>query len=1327
MFWREQKKPAKHSNYATLNIIMLPVETSSYVEENMASAHPDQKISPSSVSNAILLKSPKYAMHPPQHPSTDKHQQQKKPIHPSTFSHLHANSSTSATVSVTSQEYYSSQNNSSHSKNSTASAGSNDGSGDNNSKSSSNGNIVVSSFSNLATQSIGQGKYRQALEYYQLALQDYLKEKTTVVELVNAAATCFNLGALAKKLHEYPQAADYFDQAQHMYERSRTLVEKHIQTTRGNTHLLVATESVLKSTSSISSSSCQVCLLQLIVETLHARAHLHYKYQFLVNDAIECHEQVIELLEDSSQSVRYDDIYYCRIQFTVISQQWRWQFLCTSLQALGKFYVEKGEIEDAIIAYQDTLSILKKLNNFSIESNEQRQQEILQILRALSDIFMQSNIKCTDVKKLEQSALLQENINDWDKAMQCWERVVYCQSKEYGEESFEVSLALAQVGRVMVLEGNLEGGLDLYHAAANISFKNQKEFVITGSNTTKERSVTFMPEHIFLGVLNLYNELDRNPDAISWLKSLISVQCVRREDTARIQLELGKLYLIQGLLHAASDSLSLSLELFDEEDNSAFEYLKKVKALQNQNDTDNYGEKFQDDATFDTPNNNDDACVTASRLTAITEDGESALASVSTILNEDNNIVANDKIMPDDSEEVFDDSICTDPNALDNETDQSIFAKTEENQNKVNSGAAKETTNTTREVREHEINTVEELLPSDEDTSSSTDDPLNKNGINSNQSEIPDLETSNSHFEGSDSIRSINNDPKDNGVNNPFHLDIRPRIDEDDDVLTQQNIISGEYDVTPTTLITETSRTGLLNHVEKDTSLISLTIPRISSSSPKHSKTKDRKGYTEIKMLEKHSGSIGKRRIVKALASSFRRSRSKSRSVPGNLLGPVDEEKAVYPSTPVDKTRKAENDNVSLQSTNAPVSFIDLLSISDDESLVSQLTFKQEELLSKRKEPNSHWWWGVTVEGLSYVNQAVEAAEGWLSAKAIHESVKSPPLDFDSDDESDCVGEDFSLLKDASLNHAVTKKFTNEALVHNKLPKSVNISSQLGKSSVESSAVKDTINSSNSGSYKTPSLECQIKEKELVLKGKKIEDGSDDVSVAAVLFDLAGLYKKKKEFTNAMMYYRKAYHLQKSTLNLPQACDSLCLMAEVHCQNKRYKESISCYSEAQRIRQTIHGTYLHPEIAHILNQWGDVLSRQGEFDLAMEKHKEALRILRGCCGENSKNPLVSQTLIQIGNIYYKERNSLANIQCKNNDGYSTFIEGGMLEVIGRAHEDRGSYRMAIAFFEEKLQFLNDAENSNDLADVAETLNSLGMLSCRAGMYLEVRPLLMTLY
>jgi tetratricopeptide (TPR) repeat protein len=44
--------------------------------------------------------------------------------------------------------------------------------------------------------------------------------------------------------------------------------------------------------------------------------------------------------------------------------------------------------------------------------------------------------------------------------------------------------------------------------------------------------------------------------------------------------------------------------------------------------------------------------------------------------------------------------------------------------------------------------------------------------------------------------------------------------------------------------------------------------------------------------------------------------------------------------------------------------------------------------------------------------------------------------------------------------------------------------------------------------------------------------------------------------------------------------------------------------------------------------------------------------------------------------------------------------------------------MAIAFFKKKLQFLNDSKNSDDLEQVAETLNSLGMLSCCAGLCLE---------
>ena len=125
---------------------------------------------------------------------------------------------------------------------------------------------------------------------------------------------------------------------------------------------------------------------------------------------------------------------------------------------------------------------------------------------------------------------------------------------------------------------------------------------------------------------------------------------------------------------------------------------------------------------------------------------------------------------------------------------------------------------------------------------------------------------------------------------------------------------------------------------------------------------------------------------------------------------------------------------------------------------------------------------------------------------------------------------------------------------------------------------------------------------------------------------------------------------------------------------------------------------------------------------------EALRILQECHGEELRHPLVSQTLIHIGAVYYRERNSVEGAT-KHSDGCG-IIEAGMLEVIGRAHEDRGSYKMAISFFEEKLQYLNknrgDPKSADDIAeleDIAATLNSLGMLCCRAGIFMSGKMLL----
>jgi tetratricopeptide (TPR) repeat protein len=61
----------------------------------------------------------------------------------------------------------------------------------------------------------------------------------------------------------------------------------------------------------------------------------------------------------------------------------------------------------------------------------------------------------------------------------------------------------------------------------------------------------------------------------------------------------------------------------------------------------------------------------------------------------------------------------------------------------------------------------------------------------------------------------------------------------------------------------------------------------------------------------------------------------------------------------------------------------------------------------------------------------------------------------------------------------------------------------------------------------------------------------------------------------------------------------------------------------------------------------------------------------------------------------------------------------MLEVIRRAHEDWGPYKMAIAFFKEKLRFLESNEESpGNFEEAATTLNGQGMLSSQAGLLIE---------
>ena len=123
--------------------------------------------------------------------------------------------------------------------------------------------------------------------------------------------------------------------------------------------------------------------------------------------------------------------------------------------------------------------------------------------------------------ELERLALIQEDMENWEEAIQCWERVLLCVSNKHGEHSRQVADVLIRMSRCMVLDENLEGALDVCHFSSNILLR-EKNGTVDGESAT----ICGLPEELFLQILQLYRDLDQRADAIPWLKMLLANRSV---------------------------------------------------------------------------------------------------------------------------------------------------------------------------------------------------------------------------------------------------------------------------------------------------------------------------------------------------------------------------------------------------------------------------------------------------------------------------------------------------------------------------------------------------------------------------------------------------------------------------------------------------------------------------------------------------------------------------------------------------------------------------------------------------------------------------------
>lgn len=1178
----------------------------------------------------------------------------------------------------------------------------------------------------MAAHAIGDGKYRQALDYYRLALDEYLNGSPTVVELVNAAATCFNLGALSKKLQNYPQAAAYFCQAEELYKSCSKKVRR------------------APSSESTMDASSAVCLFQLIVETLQARAHLNFKYQNCLDEAIECHEEVVDVLEQQIENDR--DVVYFKIHFTRLSKEDRRQLLITSLQSLGKFYVERGEFEDGLVAYQEALAVTKEQHSDTMPTL-QRQGELKQIIRALSDIYMKKNSSTIKVPQLQRHARLQEDLGNLEGALGCWEKVLYLESQACGEISVQVANALCQIARVFTAQGNREGALDLYQAAI-------AKYRQTGEPLSREAVGN---------TTNIFCQLRLHEDALDYMDDLL-LDVQSQEEEAWILCQRGRIYLELGRLYEASQDLCQSAEMCDSDDDYVFKLLQKLEFLEQRVEV---SESATSSADLAMPlqciaEDDEDSTTTLEQAT-VDHARKTATQTLETVHEQRNEEVVilldngntgqaaeessgsgraeksrysevDDRFLMGDVGDSTEDESSLHEGPLQDEFDEDTLVLALTNSSTVHqkvegnsrqpcqengSKTMKETEGAITQrvpasaksaallASDRNSRTQENALPAglkpEENTIDTTDERSEKSSPlpDSMQPECRDRNQQDQE-PGTSSLAASVVETNEEGTGMFSGNTEQAVLETSPDPKCGDEMVSVPVSPKSTNCVPLGKEEGSSHSLR----------PPLSISSPRSQHESVKRELPETSLAPKAPN----RGFFANLASPFRRTRSRSpfrRTRSKNQLiaaglDALDEDKEIK-DFPAEPDRMKVKEDLSGSFDEAPVTYI--VPDDDDRSEVSQLTFKVESFTPQKSNQDSQWWWGVTAEGLegwfptSYVHQAVEAAEGFLSAKSIHQRGKSRPLDYESDEET------------AASERGAPPPAKSEEQGLPDQPETTKSNSQPGARVSIGSSVRPCAGSESARSTpsRTTSVVLQIEQKEAQLEKFRAGNTQQQAAKAEMLFELAVLRSKNDQIGEALKTSQQALNIQKASNNLTAACKTLHFMAEMNSKAKHYKAALACYAEAQTIQEALYG-YYHEEIANTLNRQGNVLARQGEFDLAMENHKEALRILKECCGEEVKNPLVSQTLIQIGAVYYKERNSLKTIQ--NRDGYRTFIEAGMLEVIGRAHEERGSYRMAIAFFEEKLQCLDDDENSSDRAQVAETLNSLGILSCRAGLYLE---------
>jgi tetratricopeptide (TPR) repeat protein len=276
---------------------------------------------------------------------------------------------------------------------------------------------------------------------------------------------------------------------------------------------------------------------------------------------------------------------------------------------LSEYYFSQQEMTQAMKALHRALDLqLEGSKNSSGTVN-----------RTSSKDAAESVLSPQVLEQMNSMGMAQEQQGDYDQALMCYEKILLLTSRYLGDDHWEVAETLVKIGRVMEHQGNLAGGLDLYHAAHTIyqaaikkatpdNDEEDEEAMNTRAATESVVRIAnvLMSQKRWQEAVQFLRELPQAKQWLSWLGETDDESCTTDDsksldrskrqaqaapqpsvDQAIVFRELGRAYMGMGSLAKAKQCLLESarrLEGTDHEED-VFELLMHVEFCQKQGDT----------------------------------------------------------------------------------------------------------------------------------------------------------------------------------------------------------------------------------------------------------------------------------------------------------------------------------------------------------------------------------------------------------------------------------------------------------------------------------------------------------------------------------------------------------------------------------------------------------------------------------------------------------------------------------------------------------------------------------------------------------------------